>query len=448
MSRPPSVSNSFKSRQIEVTDQLILGNGIRSTSPDNQITITGNISATGTMVIDTSSSNAALRITQRGEGNVIEFEDSDNPDSTPLVVNNVGQIISGATTAFSEIAGLQLTADSASAPNGNIHIRRCMSFAANAPAVILEKTRGTASARQSVIDGDGLGNITWVGFDGTDTTGGARIRCFVDGTVSANSIPTRLTFETIGQNLTSFAERMRITSAGNVGISTTVPNERLTVIGNISATGAIYAQGPILSGGIDLFNIFTTGAAASGIQNLSFNEGNFNLSISEGNTVSLTALADTTSIAAVSSNLTTTISAVSSTLNTTIVNLTAALPSTINTYLSTNNVTINALTVTTGLTAQSANIPVTVIDLTASKTFNDSDTNKVFHFNTATNSLCAIIPDSLSNGFNVAILNTETNSLVISAANLKSFGTTIVDQYGGAYIYKQNNDIFAVGRLF
>jgi hypothetical protein len=111
-------------------------------------------------------------------------------------------------------------------------------------------------------------------------------------------------------------------------------------------------------------------------------------------------------------------------------------------------VIISALNVTTGLTAQSSNIPVTIVDLTASRTFINSDTNKVFHFNTTSSSLCAIVPNTLPSGFNIAIMNTGTNSLVVSAGNLRSTGTTIIDQFGGAYIYKQNNTIFAVGRLY
>ena len=95
-----------------------------------------------------------------------------------------------------------------------------------------------------------------------------------------------------------------------------------------------------------------------------------------------------------------------------------------------------------------SSIPVTIVDISTSKIFTDSDINKIFHFNTTSASLCAIIPSSLINGFNVSILNTGTNNIEISAANLRSTGTTIIDQYGGAYIYKQNNTVFAVGRLY
>jgi hypothetical protein len=226
------------------------------------------------------------------------------------------------------------------------------------------------------------------------------------------------------------------------GIKVTNATSTLPISGNTNTLGSI------LSGGVNLLSIFSTGPAASGIQNLSFNQSNYNLSISDGNTVNLSALVVTTNIAAVSSQLVTTISGVSSQINSNIATLTASLPATFSSYLSTNSVIISALNVTTGLTAQSSNIPVTIVDLTGSRTFTDSDTNKVFHFNTTSSSLCAIVPNALPSGFNIAIMNTGTNSLVVSAGNLRSTGTTIIDQFGGAYIYKQNNTIFAVGRLY
>jgi len=66
-------------------------------------TITGNLSVEGNltyidtsvavtsaMYIDTNSSETALRITQKGSGDVIRVEDSDNPDSSPFIVNSDG----------------------------------------------------------------------------------------------------------------------------------------------------------------------------------------------------------------------------------------------------------------------------------------------------------------------------------------------------------------------
>jgi hypothetical protein len=53
---------------------------------------------TGQMVIDTSSSTtAALRVTQRGSGNAIEVEDSTTPDATRFVVDQFGKVGVGTT---------------------------------------------------------------------------------------------------------------------------------------------------------------------------------------------------------------------------------------------------------------------------------------------------------------------------------------------------------------
>jgi hypothetical protein len=87
-----------------------------------------------------------------------------------------------------------------------------------------------------------------------------------------------------------------------VGINTETPNEELTVVGDISATGVVYASG----GNSNLWNnayvVATAYSAASSTfltsetdsQTLTFNESTKNLSISNGNTVSLSALLDDT----------------------------------------------------------------------------------------------------------------------------------------------------------
>lgn len=197
----------------------------------------------------------------------------------------------------------------------------------------------------------------------------------------------------------------------------------------IDVTEKLNVTGVILSGGVNLFNLLSaTGSALlSGIQTLSYNEPQALLTITEGNSVSLSSIVVYT--------------------NTLVQQTSSAVPTVLQGYLATNNVNISGVS-TNVIAASSSNIPVTVVDVSASTTFTNNDTNKVYHFNTTSNSLCAIIPNSLSNGFNVAIMNVGTNNLQISAANLNSVGTTIIDQFGGAYIYKQNNTIFAVGRLF
>jgi methyl-accepting chemotaxis protein len=99
------------------------------------------------------------------------------------------------------------------------------------------------------------------------------------------------------------------------------------------------------------------------------------------------------------------------------------------------------------ISASASNVKINIINDSISRTFTDDDNNKVVHLNTTSCPLCAIFPNNLSSGFNVAIMNIGTNNLILSAADLKSAGTIIITQYGGAFVYKELNDIFAVGRL-
>lgn len=57
-----------------------------------------SVAVTSAMYIDTISSETALRITQKGSGDVIRVEDSDNPDSSPFIVNSDGLAGFGTTT--------------------------------------------------------------------------------------------------------------------------------------------------------------------------------------------------------------------------------------------------------------------------------------------------------------------------------------------------------------
>ena len=108
---------------------------------------------------------------------------------------------------------------------------------------------------------------------------------------------------------------------------------------------------------------------------------------------------------------------------------------------------LGSISATGVISASASNIKINVINSSIDRIFTDEDNNKVVHIDTTTGSLSAIFPSDLSNGFNVAIMNTGTNSLVLSAAQLNSAGTTITTQYGGAFVYKDSNNLFAVGKL-
>jgi hypothetical protein len=58
---------------------------------------------TATNVFEVNSSNTAVRITQTGSGNAFLVEDSSNPDLTPFIINNVGNVGIGKTAPLEKL---------------------------------------------------------------------------------------------------------------------------------------------------------------------------------------------------------------------------------------------------------------------------------------------------------------------------------------------------------
>jgi hypothetical protein len=85
---------------------------------------------------------------------------------------------------------------------------------ASAAYVIQRKDRNGAIVQS----GDALGNYEIAGYDGASYCTAAAITAAVDGTPGTNDMPGRLVFSTTADGASSPTERMRITSAGNVGI--------------------------------------------------------------------------------------------------------------------------------------------------------------------------------------------------------------------------------------
>jgi hypothetical protein len=200
------------------------------------------------VVISGSSSENAVRITQTGTGNALLVEDSTNPDASPLVIDNNGVLISGNQTPASiyniftqgqlipkiQIQGLNANASSFGVFQSQDNAASgLMSFA---------KSRGSFTSPTTTQVGDCLGVSSFQGYDGTGYEEGARLTVLVDETVTTGDVSASFSFLTNppggGQNM---AERMRITSAGNVGIGTSSPSSKLHVAGDLTMSSATVA---------------------------------------------------------------------------------------------------------------------------------------------------------------------------------------------------------------
>jgi hypothetical protein len=99
------------------------------------------------------------------------------------------------------------------------------------PAFLCQRARGVLATPTIVADNDVLGGIAGYGYDGAAFLNTASVAMAVDGTPGTNDMPTRITFSTTADGAAAPTERVRITSAGYVGINCT-PTVHLDVAGS------------------------------------------------------------------------------------------------------------------------------------------------------------------------------------------------------------------------
>ena len=239
-----------------VDANIIVGNAA-STNATNTFTENQIISVT-------DNTNAALRITQLGTGNALLVEDSSNPDATPLVVSNSGQLVTGHTSALS-FDGTTPQVQFHGPGSGTLAGVSDSAWLASTagPFFTFTKSRSATIGSNSIVsDGDSLGEVRFYGDDGTGFDQAARIQAFVDGTPGANDMPGRLAFLTTADGASSSTERMRINNLGNVNIGTAAnPESILQITGATTPTGLMVGS---ISGTTLTVSSVTSGVVAVG----------------------------------------------------------------------------------------------------------------------------------------------------------------------------------------
>lgn len=184
----------------------------------------------------TDNTNAALRITQLGTGEAIRVEDSTNPDATSFVVNSDGNVTIGVASATS---GLAIERDGAT----QLNIAR-NSDNVTPPYLVSIKRRGTSASKVIVNNGDQALSIQAYAYDGSADKNLASIEAYVDNVPGTNDMPGRLVFSTTADGASSPTERMRISSDGDVLVtsgSLSIGNTDTTI--TRSAAGVIAVEG-------------------------------------------------------------------------------------------------------------------------------------------------------------------------------------------------------------
>jgi hypothetical protein len=258
-----------------------------------RITSTGQTTISGNTIISvTDNTNAALRITQLGTGNALLVEDSTNPDSTPFVIDNRGDVLVGTTTIRSVGNSFQ-TSTSAQIYN-ELTSTDLVGFTtvlnrndSNGTRVVIGKSRGTTvGSVTSLAASDVIGQIMFAGADGTTLNSvAAQISGEVDGTPGTNDMPGRLVFSTTADGASTSTERMRIDSAGNIGIdgaasagvTISIPKAQT---GATSATTISARMNPLVdvttnSTGYTTFALNGVGASTTNFFHYTANQGTF-----------------------------------------------------------------------------------------------------------------------------------------------------------------------------
>ena len=211
----------------------------------------GTFFNTATVISVADNTNAALRITQTGSGNALLVEDSTNPDASPFVIDSGGTLVIGNTTASSgAVSGvLQVQGTGANGSSANFQ-----AYSASTGGTLeFDRSRGSLGTQTVVQSGDRLGRIFFCGSDGASFIRAAEIYTDVDGTPGTNDMPGRLVFSTTADGASTPTERMRIDSAGQVGI------------GAASSTGINLFIARNITGGTSAFGILVQATVQSDV---------------------------------------------------------------------------------------------------------------------------------------------------------------------------------------
>ena len=262
--------------------------GIGSTSPQGLCDVAGS---NGRLVLANGNTSGGMKITATNaaysangylafEGYSTEYGRFDT--SGRLLVGtstsvSAGAWVNGATTqaAFGhQVAGVNWN-------EGSVGLFSYETAANAAPQISFNKsnsntlgTFGTALGASTDI-----GSIVFSGSDGTKFVPGALIAAEVDGTSGANDMPGRLVFSTTADGASATTERMRITSAGLVGIGTSSPGAQLQV--TAPSAGRSYSSSVLDFSNIHLDGI-TAGTTTSALTFSSGSGGGAAIAFSRG----------------------------------------------------------------------------------------------------------------------------------------------------------------------
>ena len=227
------ITQKFTSNNSSSAEGLFINN-LQNTTGNNASLIfsndSGNRKKAAISLIDTGN---------YGSGDLIFAVDGADSGELSLAndekmrIDSSGRLLLGTSTARAvggESNPVLHIEGSGNTSNSWVNLTRFQAGTASANFQFAKSRSATPGTYTIVQDGDSLGQISFLGSDGTDMANyAATIQGQVDGTPGSNDMPGRLVFSTTADGAGTVTERMRIDSSGNIGIGTTSPSSKLQI---------------------------------------------------------------------------------------------------------------------------------------------------------------------------------------------------------------------------
>nr|BAR24167.1 phage-related tail fiber protein [uncultured Mediterranean phage uvMED] len=225
---------------------------------------TGEIKLAGTVrIVNNANTETIAKFTPDGSVE-LHYDNSKKFETTSLGATVTGSLLLGATSGTNLIRAGQAFGIATTDSFGGMSMSGFNGTTANeGPILDFNRSRATTKSPGTVlVSGDRMGSVVFRGDDGTDFADAAYMLGEVDGTPSGGFVPGRFTFYT-GTTSATPAERMRITSAGYIGVNKSSPDRVIDVEYTDNTAYNAANQSPEL-GAVRIYNMSTTAGATAG----------------------------------------------------------------------------------------------------------------------------------------------------------------------------------------
>ena len=197
-------------------------------------------------------------------------------------IDSSGRLLVGTSSARGNLLdgtrSASIQAEGTTTDNSSISVIR-NAASTGQPSVFLGKSRGASVNSNTVVAAeDGLGNIQFLGADGTKLITGASIGAVVDGTPGANDMPGRLVFSTTADGASSPTRRMTIKQDGSFVFGD------FDSVGSTASGGKVYIEGnstlyvAVGGGTVAYFNRNTDDGEIVALRQANITEGSISVS--------------------------------------------------------------------------------------------------------------------------------------------------------------------------